>query len=257
MEMLYQIIQGQPEPSYIKHADCMPTGHPTPDNDKLPSSPIDPHSSLPLQPASGDLRPFGYVQHNYKQRLLSTDSGVELKGNYPVNDCESPCKRNESSYVPLTEATSMPSNHNQHLLMLKHNDPYATRSGSLTDYTDLPLCTNSKPELVEREADTDVFKSSQQNGDYITQDMFNEMVAEPATFITQQVGSYVRPDTLEWDNTLVEIEDSKYHYHEGTYNGSVFTDSGHSSDKNIEQVTIDMKQHLQFNIDGYVTSPVD
>ena len=250
MEMLCQIIQGQPEPSYIRHADFMPSGYPTPDNDNLPSSAIDTHTSLPSQPTGGDFQPFGYVKH--KQRLLSTDSGIELKCNYSV---ESPYKRIASSYLPLTEATNMPSNYNEHLMILKHNDPYATRCSSLTDNTanGLPLCLNSKPELVEREGNTDVFKSTQQNGGYVTQDMFNEMVTVPATFTTQHVGSYVRPETLEWDNNN---EDSEHHYHKGTYNGSVSTDSGHCSQKNIEQVTTGT-EHLQFNIDGYVTSPVD
>ena len=235
--MLDQIVQGRPAPSYVSPAQCMPTTRDaTLDNDRLPSPAIVSLTSyiysLP-EVTSGDLQPFQYMEH--KQRLLSTDSGVECNHHSNTSNGDCPCK----NFDPLTEAHNL------------HNSTYLAAD-------DTSLSGNSKPKLVEEEAvDSDAFKSAtEQNGNYITQETFNEMLTVSHT--TQHIGSYVRPETLMigWDNACAA--DSTYC--QGTYNGSVSTDSGHVDEKHSDEVITgshETAQDVQFNSDGYITSPID
>ena len=246
-EMLDQIVRGQPGPSYITPAECMPIRDAT--QDRLPSPAIASITSytysLP-EVTSGGLQSLQYMRH--KERLLSTDSGVEC--NHTSNG-ECPCKRNVDS---LTEATDKLSTHSLHSstynMMLK-------RLLLAADYTSLG--SNSKPKLVEEEAvNSDVFKSTaEQNGSYITQEAFNDMLTAPSALTTQHMGSYVRPETLTIERNNMCAAGSAY-----CQGGSVSTDSGHVEDKSThsdEAITgsHETSQDIQFNSDGYITSPID
>lgn len=257
-EMLDQIVQGRSAPAYVSAAQCMPTSDATLENDRLPSPAIVSMTSytysLP-EVSSGGLQPFQYMEH--KERLLSTDSGVECNHHGITSNGECPCKRNVDS---LTEATNRLSTHSLHNSTYNMAHKEMCHSGLLPAADNTSLSSSNKPKLVEEAAvDSDVFKSTtEQNGNYITQETFNEMLSVPHT--TQHIGSYVRPETLtiEWDNTCAA--DSTHC--QGRYNGSVSTDSGHVDDKSMhsdEAVTgsHEAPQDIQFNSDGYITSPID
>ena len=261
--MLDQIVQGRLGPSYVSPAQCMPTRDATLENTVLSSPAIasitskDSYTFSLSEVASGGLPLFQYMGH--KQRLLSTDSGVECNHRGVTNNSECPCKRNEHVVDPLTEATSRPSTHNLHSYM--HNELHYTGCSLLlaADNSSNSVKSNSEPEVVEGEGiNSNVFKSTEQNGNYIMQETFNEMGAIPHTLTTQQVGNYIRPETL---NMCINTVNST-HCHQGRYNGSVSTDSGHVDDKSMhsDEATTEpyeTQQDLQFNSDGYVTSPVD
>ena len=97
---------------------------------------------------------------------------------------------------------------------------------------------------------SDVFKSStERNGNYVKPEMFNEIDAAFASCAIRPANSYVRPETLEWDN-------KPYHHHSVSESAdSGFTNKAVYSSELITG-SHDTEQELQFNNDGYVTSPV-
>ena len=264
--MLDQIVQGRAGSSYVSSAQCMPTRDVTLENTEIVSiTSKDSYTISMSEVTSGGLQQ--YMEH--KRRLFSTDSGVECNHLGVSNNGDCPCKRNEHvveiSHPPLTEAASRPSTHNlqqSFITCTKHNQ-LRDESCSLllaSDNTSSNSPVSGESELVEGEdINSDVFKSTEQNGNYITQETFNEMVAVPSTLTTQHVtvGNYVRPETLQWDdNTRVDTAVSTFCH------GSVSTDSGHVDDNSNHSDEVTSRSHetqpdLQFNSDGYVTSPVD
>lgn len=207
-----------------------------------------------------------YIEHtNMKKRQLSTDSGVE--SNHPgTSNNESSCfvnSYNRSKCVveihpPKAVNTLSAHDLSKNSTDCKCNalrDEYGTSSNPLE-------MSNNEPELVEVEINGDVFKSTEQNGNYMKLETFNEMGATLSPCTVQHVGNYVRPETLEWNDTCVDDVNvrNRESCHQGGYDESVSSDSGHD-DKGMhsdEAITgsHDGEQDLEFNNDGYVTSPV-
>lgn len=140
----------------------------------------------------------------------------------------------------------------------------STDSGVELKYHDT---SSGGPELGDREVniDTHKFKSTEQDGNYISDlETFNELRTDnPDTFTISHMGNYVRPETLEWDNRCVtdggETVDNETCHQDGC-NASLSTDSGHD-DKDMQSNGVsaefnETEQDLQFNSDGYLTSPV-
>ena len=109
---------------------------------------------------------------------------------------------------------------------------------------------------VKLSANGYVFKlTKHEDMDYILPEMANEMIATRDT--TLHVGGYVRPETFGWDSN--SMADKKCHHCISVK--SLSSDSGHDDEVNIQSDEMptgshDIEQNLQFNNNGYVTSPV-
>ena len=192
-----------------------------------------------------------------KTRQLSTDSGVE--SNYPTSiECNhfvNPFKRSQQAVeVELNHSSLTGVLNNLHNEVTDDTSVYSgLYQSTMNTSSGLPEMCNSSSQL-----DSDVFKSStEQSGNYIKPETLNEMEATFDTRTVQHVSTYVRPDTLEWD-------DKPYHCH-SEFDASVSADSGlvdkavHSGELSTGSHNTgshETEQDLQFNNDGYVTSPV-
>lgn len=183
-----------------------------------------------------------------KTRQLSTDSGVE--SNYPTgiecNHFVKPFKRSQ-------QAVEVELNHSSLDLNEIHDEVTDDLSVCSGLYQSTANTSSGLPEMCNSgsQLDSDVFKSStEQSGNYIKPEALNEM--EVTFDAVQHVRSYIRPGTLEWDY-------KPYHYH-SEFDVSVSADSGlvdkaaHGAE--LSTGSHDIEQDLQFNNDGYVTSPV-
>lgn len=186
-----------------------------------------------------------------------------------------------SEVMSITSTDSDPANHltDDKCNALRDNgcsELHSADSGNSSD-----MRSSSEPEL------DDVFKSMEQNEDCMEPEMLNKMVAILDACATQHMGNYIRPETLQWCNACVSDRgktEKSISYYQGRYDESVSTDNGYDDNTCTLGLTMATKQlmsppsvgweqcskgdevttgshetqqDLQFNSDGYVTSPVD
>ena len=222
-EMYDVIVQGRVRSSSISSlSQCMPSRFaPLKDASLSPASQTSRDSCRLLLSEITGAGPHQATESRItKTRQLSTDSGVE--SNHPM---DTECNR----FIQDDTVS---------------DGPYQSTVSSSSGIPE--MCYSSSGSQLN----SDVFKSStERNGNYVKPEMFNEIDAAFASCAIRPVSSYVRPETLEWDN-------KPYHHHcvsESADSG--FTNKAVYSSELITG-SHDTEQELQFNNDGYVTSPV-
>jgi len=119
---------------------------------------------------------------------------------------------------------------------------------------------NTLSDIQERSSDgLSLFSNANSNVLHSTehnQEIFNEMMV---TCMTPRVGDYIRPEKIEWEDKYVghcsEVTDDK----SCKYVESISSDSGHEDKVSDEAISGSRKteeEDMEFNNDGYVTSPV-
>lgn len=261
--MYDQIVQGQLKSSNI---DSIPSVLNNVDVDELPS----PAASLAskdscafLLPITG-VKPLQPLRHkNMKRKLTSTDSGVEFNcqvTNRPINYCknnhDSIAKMHHPSFGEITDLSST-YNLSKHLTntnTMEFNEVCDSESSGLysastSNYSQENSDGNSKFNDDDDEAmnDDSVFKSTEQSGNYLQVETFNKMVDVSTT---QHI---IRPETLHLDGIYFDHSETV----DGKSNDDKLSiDSGHGDIINSSEVVIDTERDLQFNNNGYLTSPV-